>query len=160
VINASTTVNPDIFWALRGAGSSYGIVTSLKFQTFPAPNSNIVFSYNANFNSTQARAAFAIFQDYANTTMSREMNMRYFVRSYGGTLSGVYYGNRTSFDKEVNPLLTKLGITGGTITTKTWIDGLKEYAYASLETPLDYDVHETFVSDALLQISRYLTYGF
>ncbi|KAH8761546.1 hypothetical protein F5883DRAFT_352873, partial [Diaporthe sp. PMI_573] len=45
VVTASNTVNPDLFWALRGAGSSYGVVTSLKFQTFPAPEDNIVFAY-------------------------------------------------------------------------------------------------------------------
>ena len=146
VITADAISNSDIFWALRGAGSSYGIVTSLKFQTFPAPNSNIIFTYNTNFNSTQARKAVGVFQEYANTTMSREMNMRYFVRSYSGTLSGVYYGNRTAYDKEITPLLAKLGITGGTVTTKTWIDGLKEYAYANLETDLSYDSHDTFVS--------------
>lgn len=68
------------------------------------------------------------------------------MRSYGGTISGVYYGNRTAFNAEITPLLTKLGITGGTVTTKTWIDGLKEYAYANLETNLSYDSHDNFVS--------------
>jgi FAD/FMN-containing dehydrogenase len=49
-ITASTTQNYDIFWAVRGAGSSFGIVTSFKFQAFPAPSSNIVFNYTFAYN--------------------------------------------------------------------------------------------------------------
>ncbi|KAG8735505.1 hypothetical protein FRC12_018042 [Ceratobasidium sp. 428] len=34
---ASSTKNADLFWALRGAGASYGIVTEWTFATLPAP---------------------------------------------------------------------------------------------------------------------------
>ena len=82
VVTASNTTNTDKFWALRGAGSSYGIVTSFQFQTFPAPNSNIIFEYVFSFNQSQAQAAHAVLQNYANTTMSAPMNMRFYINAF------------------------------------------------------------------------------
>lgn len=140
LVTASKTSNQDLFWALRGAGSSYGIVTSLKFQTHTAPENNTVFSYGFNWNQTQIRNAFATLQDYANTTAPPELNMRLMVNSYTISLIGVYYGSQDSFNATVTPLLAKLGKARSTsITTRGWIDTLNVYAYDPLTTPLDYD---------------------
>jgi FAD/FMN-containing dehydrogenase len=81
---ASATQNPDLFWALRGAGASYGVVTSMKFQTFAAPSQNINFNYGLNVNQAQMKNVFAVLQDYANSTaMPAEMNMRIMVNGGG-----------------------------------------------------------------------------
>ena len=32
ILTASKTENPDLFWAIRGAGSKFGIVTSFTYQ--------------------------------------------------------------------------------------------------------------------------------
>jgi FAD/FMN-containing dehydrogenase len=36
ILTASKTVNPELFWALRGAGPNFGVVTSAKVNAFPA----------------------------------------------------------------------------------------------------------------------------
>ncbi|KAK0115650.1 hypothetical protein ONS96_014096 [Cadophora gregata f. sp. sojae] len=155
VMTASTTQNADLFWGIRGAGASFGIITQYKFQTFPAPSSNTVFSYNYNFNQAQAAAMHKVLQEYANTTMPVEMNMRMFVNAYSFGLQGVYYGSQDNFKKAIAPLLAKAPFTGGNgqISTKGWIDTLSNYAYGSLSTGLDYDVHETFFSKSLMTVS-------
>ena len=46
VVETSATENPDILWALKGAGSSFGIVVVFKFKTFAAPSTVTVFQSN------------------------------------------------------------------------------------------------------------------
>lgn len=141
VVTASNTTNTDLFWALRGAGPSYGIVTSFQFQTFPAPNSNIVYQYVFFWNETQARNGFAVLQNYANTTMPAPMNMRLYVTPYVFSLSGVYYGSQTAFESEITPLLAQLGSPlSSSLQVMGWLDTLTAYAYGNLTTPLDYDL--------------------
>lgn len=140
IVSASKDENADLFWALRGAGSSYGIVTSLKFKTHPAPSNNTVFEYGFSWTEAQARNAFAVLQDYANNTMPSEMNLRLFVQSYSSSVTGVYYGSQANFKTEIAPLLEKLGTPTSTSTTsKGWLEMLSNFAYGSLTTPLDYD---------------------
>jgi FAD/FMN-containing dehydrogenase len=35
--NASQTENQDLFWAIRGSGSNFGVVTSFTFKGYPKP---------------------------------------------------------------------------------------------------------------------------
>ncbi|KAL4884469.1 hypothetical protein BJY04DRAFT_215436 [Aspergillus karnatakaensis] len=65
ILDVSSTSNPDLFWAIRGAGQNFGIVTSATYKLFPLtgpytsvdlifpPNLKIdVFNWFANFEIT------------------------------------------------------------------------------------------------------------
>ncbi|KUJ24620.1 FAD-binding domain-containing protein [Mollisia scopiformis] len=154
IVNASTTENSDLFWAIRGAGASFGIITEYRFQTFAAPNSNTVFSYTINPSSaSQAAKIHSALQSYANSTsMPAEMNMRLFISPGSFNLEGIYYGSQSAFQSAVSPLLSQLGIGYGQVQTMGWIAGLSNFAYMSLSTPIDYDIHETFFSKSLMTV--------
>lgn len=153
VVTASDKENPDLFWALRGAGAAFGIVTNFKFRTFNAPESNIVFQYFFSPSSaSQLSTALNALQDFTRNTQPPELNMRLFLSSFT-TFSGVYYGSRSDFDKLMNPLLSKMGIsTGGfsSISTNTWLNTLTSFSNGALQQAKPYDTHETFFAKSLM----------
>lgn len=152
IVKASETVNPDLFWALRGAGGAFGIVTNFKFRTFTPPESNIVFDYPVNPNSAQQLAQMiTAIQDFTRNEQPAELNMRLFLSSWT-TFSGVYYGSRADFDRIIRPLFQKMGVgnPSGTVKTSNWIDTLTNYAYGPLTQPAVYDTHETFYAKSLM----------
>ncbi|CAG5149881.1 uncharacterized protein ALTATR162_LOCUS2478 [Alternaria atra] len=158
VVTASPTSNPDLFWALRGAGAAFGIVTDFKFKTFTAPENNLVFSYSLSpSNTSQLANILTVLQDFTTHDQPPELNMRMFLPNQ---LTGVYYGNRTSFDTIMNPLLTKLyiplsGRGAGTVSAKGWINTLTSFSNGPLPQPELYDYHENFYAKSLMP--EYLT---
>jgi hypothetical protein len=151
VVTASATENPDLFWSLRGAGAAFGIVTSFTFKTFDAPESNLVFEYYINSqNASQLASILSTLQDFTINTQPPELNMRLFVGR--NQFTGVYYGNRTEYDKLMTPLLTKLGVstTSGSVSAKTWINTLTSFSNGPLAQPDIYDYHENFYAKSLM----------
>jgi hypothetical protein len=49
LVVASNHKNPDLFWALKGAGSNFGVVTSLTFRVYNSPNAGMVMSADMIF---------------------------------------------------------------------------------------------------------------
>ncbi|KAF1947674.1 FAD-binding domain-containing protein [Clathrospora elynae] len=151
VITASATQNPDLFWALRGAGAAFGIVTSFKFKTYTAPENNIVFQYNLQPSTTDQLATMLnTLQNFTMYGHPSELNMRFFVPNQ---LTGVYYGNRSSFDTLMNPLLKQLNITStssGQVSVKSWLNTLTANSNGALKQPDVYDYHENFYAKSLM----------
>ncbi|KAJ4305528.1 hypothetical protein N0V90_001059 [Kalmusia sp. IMI 367209] len=150
LVTASPTQNPDLFWALRGAGAAFGIVTNFKFKTFNAPESNIVFNYFVQPSSaSQLASMLTALQDFTRNSQPPELNMRLFLSGFT-TFSGVYYGSRADFDKVINPLLQKMGISSGSVSTNGWLNTLTSFSNGALEQSKPYDTHETFFAKSLM----------
>jgi FAD/FMN-containing dehydrogenase len=122
VITASETENSDVFWALRGAGMSFGVVTNLKFRTIPAPPENVLFYYPYSWNQTQARAGWDAWQAYCGGYTSPqipvEMNIRWVIVKDSGDnllflLEGAYHGSNADFLTAIAPLYDSLNAIGG-----------------------------------------------
>lgn len=56
IVRASASQNPDLFFAIRGAGASFGIVTEFVLSTLPAPASVISYTYSWATSDSIARA--------------------------------------------------------------------------------------------------------
>ncbi|RDL41053.1 FAD-binding protein [Venustampulla echinocandica] len=150
VVTASVTENSDLFWAIRGAGASYGIITNYKFQTYPAPAQSITFQYPLNLSQKEVKAVYMTLQHYASTTMPGGMSMRLFVNADFIALMGVFYGTKQAFQTAIQPILRKVGNPTGEVSQMGYLDTLSTFAYGNLTLPLDYDVHETFFSKSLM----------
>jgi len=62
---ASASENPDLYWALRGGGGNFGVVTNFEFRLHPMPRE--VIAGTLKFPMARARDVLAIYADYAAT---------------------------------------------------------------------------------------------
>ena len=157
VVIANKTSHSDLFWALRGAGSSFGIVTEYTFETKPAADQLINWDLKYVWTKDQARKALDVFQEYANSTdIPKEMSARWFITASGVDFWGVYQGTNESFV----PLFKKLTdkIPGTPVTTNIfssgWIDSIKQWAFMPIDMPLEYDIHEVGSNSFLVMKTR------
>lgn len=151
----SATSHPDLFWALRGAGPGFAVVTTFYFQTLPAPAVNINWMYTYNFTSAATAAAACQFATgWAQQHAPKELGFG-IILAPGGVfaIQGVYYGPKATYQSIIAPLLEKMnGLHKGKSPTSTvqqlgWIDSLTALAGAPLDTPPHGDnSHNTFVS--------------
>lgn len=63
IVHCSAAENQDLFWALRGAGSSFDIVAEFEFDTFEAPDQVTTFSLALNWLQNDAVDGFRTMQD-------------------------------------------------------------------------------------------------
>ncbi|CAE6520828.1 unnamed protein product [Rhizoctonia solani] len=127
---ASASQNEDLFWALRGAGASYGIVTQWTFATLAAPST--VIGYSIDYSSTLSASKIAsLLGAWQSLAMSapKEMAMIGVVGPDGDgglylQFTGDYYGSKSSFNSATSNWASEL--SPGKITAKTynWYDSL------------------------------------
>lgn len=66
LVKASRTENPDLFWALRGAGSNFGIVTSATYKVFDLTNNGEAMNADFVFPASANRTFFEIMRSFDN----------------------------------------------------------------------------------------------
>ncbi|KAM6490672.1 glucooligosaccharide oxidase [Amanita muscaria] len=114
ITTISEEANSDLFWAMRGAIGSYGIVTSFNIKTFPAPTSATVFNYLWYLHPTQAAQAVSAFQEFAQTDIPKEFGPQFAITAgptsglVSLTLLGGWYGPAEKLDVILAPYLADL----------------------------------------------------
>jgi hypothetical protein len=100
IVSASKTENPDVFFAIRGAGASFGIVTEFKVRTEPAPGTAVQYSYTFGFGDTTARAN--LFQDWqsfiSNPNLTRKFASILTILPGTIVISGTFFGTQAEFN--------------------------------------------------------------
>lgn len=162
--SVSPTVHPDLFWALRGAGASFAIVTTFHFQTQPAPSVNINYGYTYTFTSaTLAASGFQYATNWAQQNAPKELGLGIFIGAGNQfVIQGVYYGSQATFTTLIAPLLTGMKAFNNNKTPGTsvqqlgWIASLTALGgKPQLVTPPQGDgSHDTFVSPPPPRIPR------
>jgi FAD/FMN-containing dehydrogenase len=61
LVNASATENPDLFWALRGGGGNFGIVTGMEIRLYPVTT---VYGGNLIYPIEAAKDVYARYRDW------------------------------------------------------------------------------------------------
>ncbi|OHF01719.1 hypothetical protein CORC01_02910 [Colletotrichum orchidophilum] len=127
ITRCSATERPNLFWSIRGAGSSMAIVAELEFNTFAAPDKVTYFDIDLVWDVAKLPQVLVDTQEFART-MPAELTMSTTFNNDGVYLNGAYVGDDKAFRTAVQPLLAKIGVQVSSSKTVGWIDFIKHYA--------------------------------
>ncbi|KAJ5175428.1 uncharacterized protein N7482_001305 [Penicillium canariense] len=164
LIHASASTYPDIYFALRGAADSFGIITTFYLQTLAAPKKIVVFSVSMPAvlkSSSEAAHGFLRLQEFALTSPHMTRNLTFGIVIEGGkefTLKGWYLGYESYFRNTMLPVITETfpGPFEATISSRTWLESLANETDKPLEQPLtDYRDHGLFYAKSIVTREAY-----
>ncbi|KID85109.1 FAD-binding, type 2 [Metarhizium guizhouense ARSEF 977] len=100
VRTASRDENADLFWALRGAGASFGIVTQFTVRTQPAPGHVVEYTYEFRFGSQHEMApVFSAWQALANDPdLDRRFSTLFIAQPLGAVVTGTFFGTKREYE--------------------------------------------------------------
>lgn len=100
IVRASESQNPDLFFAIRGAGASFGIVTEFVLSTLPAPTSVISYTYVwATSDSTTRAGLIQAWQSLMyDPALPWELSGTLSLGSGSAIFYGTYVGTQDDFD--------------------------------------------------------------
>ncbi|KAF7326967.1 Glucooligosaccharide oxidase [Mycena venus] len=158
ITKASKDVNPELFWAMRGAGPSFGITTSIEFSVFTAPASVIVFQYNWQLDVASAATALDTFQKFViEPDLPQEFGAEIVLTrgaiagnvSFG--LTGAWHGDPSLLNGTVAPFLAAMPpLNAVTLTPNDWIGSVEFLAGSTLNTSTAPDYTDTFYAKSLM----------
>ncbi|KAK2592792.1 hypothetical protein QQS21_009496 [Conoideocrella luteorostrata] len=150
VVHCSKDENKDLFWALRGAGSSFGIVSELEFNTFEAPSQFFPFKIQLQWNETKATREFQVLQNFIKSS-PKELNMELYMETTFQSIDGAYFGDEKTLRSVIKPLLD--GLEGASFNTSSmsWMDALSYFANGEeLISPSPYKENVTAYASSLM----------
>lgn len=158
LVHATQSENSQVFWAIRGAADSFGVVTTFYLQTHEAPESITYFSFEFGeaiyANKADFTNTFLHFQEVAKnaSVVDDRISWGTYLDGSGYTLSGTFFGSVDEFNTKVKPEALRSIITPQKInvTSLDWISYLTVLAGEDLKQPLTgYDQHDTFFAKSI-----------
>jgi FAD/FMN-containing dehydrogenase len=102
--------DPDLFWAIRGGGGNFGVVTGLEFRLYPLAT---VYAGSATFPVDRAADVLAAYRDFA---MPDELTANVALTAEAVSIRGMYAGPADDARRALAPLLR----AAGTPLTDDW----------------------------------------
>lgn len=130
VVKASKEENADLFWAVRGAGSSMGVVAEYKFNTFEAPGTVTYFTIMVPGWNTIRRgvAGLQAMQDFVvSGELPSELTMRLFLTPRLANFEGLLYGDEEEMRALLEPFAEKIGGRIVIAETVGWTEQIAHY---------------------------------
>ncbi|PLW42534.1 hypothetical protein PCANC_08601 [Puccinia coronata f. sp. avenae] len=159
IVTTSKTVNPDLFWALRGAGASYGIITTMRFQTQSAPSQATNYAYDWHLSDAEIANALIKLQAFCMSNLPAQFGMSSTLEKsdQDGKLllifTGAWYGPENDFAAVVHPFLSQMPPPARTsVKTTDWIASLKDLAGDQALSTSGVDLtaeHDTFYAKSI-----------
>ncbi|KAF9524631.1 glucooligosaccharide oxidase [Crepidotus variabilis] len=149
---------PDLFWAFRGAGASFGVVTQTHVATLDAPPSSTVFVYTWDLTAEEAANALGVFQSHAQTPkLPQEYGAEITFRkgsAFGKvsfTFIGGWYGPQDQLQSVIQPVVNKIpGTPVVQLTPGSYLDSVITLdGSGNLDTSNVTGDHDTFFARSL-----------
>ncbi|KAI1818850.1 Glucooligosaccharide oxidase [Poronia punctata] len=144
---ASETENEDLFFALKGAGAGFGIITEFVMKTHPEPGSVVRYSFTLSFGSHREMApVLKQWQDLVtDPKLDRRFHTEFVAHELGAIITATFYGTKEEWEASGIPDR----IPRGSISVKVddWLGVLAEQAEeAALYLS---DIHSAFTARSL-----------
>lgn len=140
IAHCSATDNTDLFWAIRGAGSSFGIVTEFEFDTFRPPENVTVFAIDMPWSESGVAESLKAVRSLS-LTAREELNLAFDVTASSQAIRGLYFGDEHGLVQALQPLLTNLKTQLSDVKSVSWLEGLEYFAEGEpLVRPQPYNV--------------------
>lgn len=145
---ASETENSDLFWALRGAGASFGVITEFVVKTHAEPGDVVEYSYSFSF-GTQSEMA-SVYQQWqeliGDPDMDRRFSSLFIAEPLGAIITGTFYGTEEEYkDTGIPDQIPSGGVVDGNVTD--WLGHLVHQA--EVESMFLSDLPGSFYSKSL-----------
>jgi len=100
IVTASATKYSDVFWALKGAGASFGVITQFKVKTHAPPSESVQYTYTFTQKPyTSLASRFKLWLKMcSDPALDRKLASQLIFSEVGVILQGTYFGTRAEFD--------------------------------------------------------------
>ncbi|KAG9005991.1 hypothetical protein FRB94_002140 [Tulasnella sp. JGI-2019a] len=162
IVTASSTSNPDLFFALRGAAPSYGIVTAWTFLTDPAPPSLINYEINfPSYHTVNASQATLILNSFTNFAMTNpDPNLSVVIpigwmdnQHLHMDIEGVFFGTIDELNAAVAPLMQMIASLSPTLHTQApanYMYGTRYHTVGNSWNVSSGDYSDTFFAKSIM----------
>lgn len=143
---------------MRGAGPSFGIITSITVKTYPLPPTATIYQYNWNMDASAAAKAISSFQEFAETNIPKEYSAELELEKGKAAgqvhfvFTGAWFGPADKLNNIIQPYLDKLP-KPDSVNSKTgsYIDSLRLLGgLGRLSTKTTPDSRNTFYAKSLM----------
>jgi FAD/FMN-containing dehydrogenase len=130
VVHASAEENPELFWAIRGGGGNFGIVTAFEFVAHPTTD---VFFGKIAFPAPEAATVLQGWADYLRTAPEELTSIVVFANPFAGgpdapiEIYAAFDGDDPQLAAQAIDPIRRLGtVTGDDIALKPYADTLED----------------------------------
>ncbi|TRM58219.1 hypothetical protein BD626DRAFT_573853 [Schizophyllum amplum] len=157
-VTVSADENPDLFWEMRVAGASLGVLTSFVFTAEPSPPQDLTFTYNWDFTASEASRALAAFQDFVQIDIPATLGGELVINKSptSGNLAVqcfcIYFDDVATSNQTVAPFMDLFREPdSASVTEGDWITVCAEWATDALDTTtLDLPLYNTSYVKSIL----------
>ncbi|KAK9759574.1 hypothetical protein K7432_017294 [Basidiobolus ranarum] len=149
LIDASSSKNSDLFWALRGAGGgSYGIVTEFVFNVFKPPTKVTTFSYD--FSSKDYLKIMKAYNTWG-VSASRDVGVEMYWDKNGISFYGTFLGTKDKLNTVLSSFLQNAPKYTSSISESGFLEAILRWTYLDTKNIKDLDL----LPENKIQDSRY-----